>query len=259
MKKFEPLDISNLLYQIDGSHDVFGKLASTELPLNSGFFHSSVNRYMLTSNLIQYHCPTLKPVVLDYGCGAGSFKSFWDKNYQTGNKKEISYTGLEVNTAYVGEGIAAGHCIRYFDANNADIRTTDVPAQPDVVLMQQFAEHIDQRSFDYLLEYTFESLSSTGIFIVSSPNPSNNEKIMEHHHDYEYTLDEMIGKLECFGFRVVMRFGWMGFGTPNFDKLSDSERSIYDKLRFISDGYANSVMCMINSDFAPYYYLVLTK
>ena len=82
---------------------------------------------------------------------------------------------------------------------------------------------------------------------------------MEHHHDYEYTLDEMISEAADHGFKVQKRFGWMGFGTPNFDKLSVEQKDIYNKLRFISDGYANSVMCMINSDFAPYYYLVLSK
>ena len=259
MKKFEPLDITNPLYQIDGSYDVFGKLAETSLSLNSGFYHSSVNRYMLTSNLIQYHTSVLSPTVVDYGCGAGSFKSFWDKNYQTSGKKEINYTGLEVNVSYVGEGIRKGHCIRYFDANNNDIRSIAVPAQSDVVLMQQFVEHIDQRALDYLLDYTCETLSDNGILIISSPNPTNNEKVMEHHHDYEYTLNEMVEKVAGFGFKVKMRFGWMGFGTPNFSRLTDEQKDIYNKLRFISDGYANSVMCMINSDFAPYYYLVLSK
>lgn len=259
MDKFQPLGISNPLFQIDGTKDIFGGLSAAGVSLNSGFVHSSINRYMLTSNIIQYHSAADMPTVMDFGCGAGSFKSFWDHNFQLPMKKTIDYTGLEVTESYVAEGTAKGHTIRLFDANNQDIRQLELPSNVDVILMQQFVEHIDERALDYLLEYAFESLADNGLLIVSSPDALVDELVVEHHHDKEYTFDEMVAKLESKGFKLKMRFGWLGHGKPYFSELSDVEREIYNKLRYISNGYANSVMCMINERFAPYYYLVLSK
>jgi len=259
MGKFQPLGVSNLLFQIDGTKNIFGGLADAGVPLNSGFAHSSINRYMLTSNLIQYHVDSETPVVLDFGCGAGSFKSFWDRNFQLNGKKSLDYIGLEVTPSYIDEGTANGHVIRHFDANNQDIRDIELPCSVDVILMQQFVEHIDERALDYLLEYAYELLTKGGMLVVSSPDALVDELVVEHHHDKEYTFDEMVTKLESKGFKLKQRFGWLGHGKPFFSELTDIEKEIYNKLRYISNGYANSVMCMINERFAPYYYLVLSK
>lgn len=257
MDKFVPTGVSNPLYQIDGSKDVFDGLEKSGLSMNSGFVQSSISRYMLTSNIIQYHHPEITPTVLDFGCGAASFKSFWDTNFQIKDKKTLDYTGLEITPSYIGAGIAKGHVIRHFDANNQDIRTLDLPSNADIILMQQFIEHINVDALDYLLDFTKDILNQDGLLIVSAPDPKSGTKILEHHHDYEYTLEEITEKLRQHGFRVARQYGWLGYGIPNFEVLSEIEKEIYNKLRFISDGYANSVMCMINTRFAPYYYLVL--
>jgi len=258
MDKFTPTGTSNPSYQIDGSKEVFERLEQSMLTANSGFVNASIMRYMLTCNLIQFHCPATEPVVLDFGCGCASFKAAWDTNYYLPGKKTLDYTGLEITDAYVDAGSRKGHKIRHFDANNHDVRMLDLPCDPDVVLMQQFIEHIDESALDYLLDYTHEVLKDNGMLIVSAPNPTTG-KILEDYHDHEYTISEITEKLSQHGFTIVRKFGWLGFGKPNYDALSTVEKEIHGKLRFISDGYANSVMCMVNFDFAPYYYLVLKK
>lgn len=259
MNKFTPLGISNQLYQIDGSRDTFSGLELSGLNMSSGFVHSSTLRYMLTCNIIQYHCISSTPVVIDIGCGPATFKSFWDKNYLVRDRKIIDYTGLEITTEYVDDGISKGHQVLQFDANNQDIQSLVLPRNADVILMQQFIEHIDRRSLDYMLDCVRNMLSDNGILIVSAPNPKYGTKILEHHHDYEYTLDEITDILLSKGYSIERTFGWLGFGIPDFTALTPGEKEVYDKLRYISDGYASAVMCMINDKFAPYYYLVIRK
>lgn len=259
MNKFEPLNTTNPLYQIDGSKFVFVGFGHSWLNINDGFVQSSMTRYLLTSNIIQYELEARNPIVLDYGCGSATFKCFWDVNYSVDHKKSLGYIGLEVTKEYVDTGNSKGNLILPFDANNQDVRDLELPSRVDVVLMQQFIEHIDVKSFDYLLDYTYETLDKNGILIISAPNPKYGSKIFEHHHDHEYTLDEIKKILEVKKFFIKKEYGWLGAGIPDVKQLSEHELEIYKRLQYVSKGYADAVMCLINNQFAPYYYLVLKK
>lgn len=261
MTTFEPTGIWNTDYQCDGSYDIFKALADSKVPLQSGFTHSQINRYMLTANVVQYQCKTETPLVLDFGSGAGTFNSFWKNNYLLKDRKEMIYLGLEVNPSFIADGINNGSFMIKFDANNDDIRKLDdiKLLKPDIVLMQQFVEHIDRKAFYYLLDYVHEMLTNDGLLVLSAPNPSFGSKILEHYHDYEYPLEEIEQILKAYGFKIENTLGWLGLGVPNFSALSEFEKQLHSKLTLVSLGYANSVLCQVNPLFAPYYYLIVRK
>lgn len=256
--KFEPLNIFNEEYQMDGSYDIFKSFADAKVPLNRGFAQSQIMRYMLTANVVQYRCKIEHPTVLDYGCGVGTFKMFWDANYQVADRKKMIYTGVEANQSFVAEGLTNKRNIISYDANNDDIAKLNLGSH-DIVLMQQFIEHIDRRSFMYLLEYTQNTMNEEGYLIISAPNPVVGAKILEHYHDYEYPLDELKQIVDAAGFNIHEILGWLGHGEPSMDVLSASEQTIHSKMKLISKGYADAILCLLNPEFAPYYYLILQK
>ena len=205
---------------------------------------------------------TLK--ILDVGCSTATMYGFLKENFMRNGKKNLSYHGLEVYTRLIDKankdfGNDSSFKVSKFDGN---LESIEKFGKMDVVLMQQFIEHI---AYDCALQQIAAAsrvLESGGLFVVSSPNPdkkNGKQFVYPDHHEYEFSFDEIEKILADNEFEIVNTFGWIGYGDLNHSALSDNEKATYDALSLISGSFADAIMAHINKDFSSYYLIIAKK
>jgi len=177
-------------------------------------------RFMICLEWIRQHFQDLarkekkKRLIIDLGCSRSFVYQFWRHNCNYFGWPQIHYWGVDANYKRIEEGRnmfvkKKNDRVVYFLADLAcPLR---FPAKADVVVCMEVIEHLPPRKVLYLLNNVKNALNSTGIAIISSPNPESKgewvwENSEESHH-YEYTWKEARKIFENNGLVILDRTG----------------------------------------------------
>jgi SAM-dependent methyltransferase len=138
-----------------------------------------------------------KKLVIDLGCSRSFIYRMWRNNMNFFNWPQISYWGMDSNIKRINDGRSSfipkkNDSVIYFlgDLSNE----TKFPSKADVIVCLEVLEHLPKKKAHTLLNNAKKNLKSSGIIIMSSPNPPEKGgfvwKDSSKSHFYEYIFDE---------------------------------------------------------------------
>ena len=250
----------------DLSKFLFDKVRESDVDFSKSINISQILRYTTVANKIsELSAESNEPIkVLDVGCSSGTFYGFLSNNFDRNGKKNFTYKGIEVYKKMIQRaekeyGAKDNFSIDYFDGNLTPISTF---GEFDVVIMQQFIEHISYTCALQQLDEAYKVLPPGGLLVLSSPNPdkaNGKDFVYPDHHEYEFTLDEISNLLKERGFVVSDTFGWIGMGDLHHSKLTQDQAQVFDSLSKISQSFAEAITAHLNPNFSSYYLLFAVK
>lgn len=248
----------------DLSKFIYEKVKNSGVDFASSINISQIIRAVTVSREIMARVGNEPLRILDVGCSTATMYGFLKENYLRNANKNLKYHGLEVYTRLIDKankdfGKDSSFQISKFDGN---LESIEKFGEQDVVLMQQFIEHI---AYDCALQQIAAAskvLKSDGLFVLSSPNPdkkNGKQFVYPDHHEYEFAYEEIEQILQKNDFEIINTFGWIGYGDLNYSALSDIEKDVFDALSFISKSFAEAITAHLNKDFSSYYLVIAKK
>lgn len=206
--------------------------------LYNSFEQAQVFRFQIAVNWAKIHFQDLEKkeekkrmkVVTDFGCSRSFWYQYWRYQGNYFGWPLIYYQGVDINLKRIQEGRESfvpkkNDRLVYFLGNlSSQIK---MPNLADVIICLEVIEHIDPEKVHTLLNTLYNGLKSTGLLILSSPNPKKIgtwvwENSPQSHH-YEYTFSETKDLLKKSGFKIVDHTGVLPdrnyFKSSSFPKL----------------------------------------
>ena len=151
-----------------------------------------------------------KKLILDLGCSRSFIYRRWKNNMNFFNWPTLHYWGVDSSLKRINDGRNSfvkkkNDSVIYFLADlSSNIK---FPAKADILICLEVLEHIPKSKVHTLLNNIYNALNSTGIAIISSPNPKEKggwvwaESQKSHH--YEYIWEEAEKLLISHGFEIL--------------------------------------------------------
>lgn len=116
--------------------------------------------------------------ILDIGCGMGHFL-YYLKNEGYTNFKGIDIGKSQINFCkkYIDENVEKADAFEYLKDKNQIY---------DVIVMNDFIEHITKEKVVELMEYIYYALKQDGKVIIKTPNMSNPFGIVSRYQDFTH-------------------------------------------------------------------------
>lgn len=201
--------------------DVTGKM--TYDPSKSRLFNSfevaQVTRFQIAVNWMRMHFQDLQKterkkrskIVIDLGCSRSYLYGTWKNRGNYFGWPLLEYMGIDSNLKRIEDGRdmfppKKNDRVVY---GLADLGSEISLPKSDIIVCMELLEHLPREKAIYLIYTIRKSLKSSGIAIISSPNPSPGEWVWGEEskvsHQYEYPWEEACFLFEKSGFKILDR------------------------------------------------------
>lgn len=161
--------------------------------------------------------------ILDIGCGMGHFLYFLKKEgYSNILGIDISKEQVYFVKKYITENVIEADAFDFLANNQSKF---------DVIVLNDFLEHIPKANILYFLSLVYRALKEDGrIFIktVNAANPFNlRGRYMDFTHEVAFTEQSLTQVLRASGFKIVAMFGDHCPGRGVKNRLNSIVRRIF--------------------------------
>lgn len=166
------------------------------------------------SDLLETEKVKRKKLIIDLGCSRSFVYRRWKNNMNFFNWPQIHYWGVDSNLKRINDGRNSiekkkNDSLIYFLGDLSEKMV--FPAKADVIVCMEVLEHLPVSKARNILNNIYKALKSSGIAIISSPNPKNKGEFVwkdsQKSHFYEYTFEEAEKLFEDNGFSVIDKTG----------------------------------------------------